>query len=114
MLQRGLSYGAFSLAKVSHLFDTSVSISFLFAMAISFGCEAITYPFAVLMKRMMMQVANQDKLFKSPLDCLKFTLEREGFRGFYRGYLLSLIINFNRFVMLIYFESSLNLKDLFN
>ncbi len=54
MLQRGLSYGAFSLAKVSHLFDSNVTISFLVAMAISFGCEAITYPFAVLMKRMMM------------------------------------------------------------
>ena len=114
MLQRGLSFGAFSLAKATHLFDTSLSISFLITMGISFGCEVVTYPFAVLMKRMMMQVANQDKLFKSPIDCLKFTLEREGFRGLYRGYLLSLIITFNRFVMMIYFESSLSLPDLFN
>ena len=113
MLQRGLSFGAFSLAKATHIFDTSVSISFIIAMGISFGCELITYPFAVLMKRMMIQVANQEKLFKSPLDCLKFTLEREGFKGLYRGYLLSLIITFNRFIMLIYFESSLSLRDLF-
>lgn len=113
MLQRGLSFGAFSLAKATHLFDSNVTISFLIAMGISFGCEAITYPFAVMMKRMMMQVANQDKLFKSPIDCLKFTLEREGFRGLYRGYLLSLIITFNRFIMLIYFDSSLSLRDLF-
>ena len=88
-------------------------MSVLVAAASTFTSEAVTYPFVVLMRRMMMQSANQERIFKSPIDCLKFTLEREGFRGLYRGYLLSWIISSNRFLMMMYLESSISLKDLF-
>lgn len=101
------------MAKAYRLFETSLTMSVLIATGTTFACEAITYPFVVLMKRMMMQSANQERIFKSPIDCLKFTLEREGFRGLYRGYVLSLIISFNRFLLMLYFESSISFKDLF-
>ena len=53
MAQRGLAFGAFSVARTTSIFDGSVTLSFLAAMVISFSAEALTYPFAVLMKRMM-------------------------------------------------------------
>jgi hypothetical protein len=55
MLQRGLAYGAFSLARATPVFDGSITLSFIAAMVISFTSEMLTYPFAVLMKRMMIQ-----------------------------------------------------------
>jgi len=53
MAQRGLAFGAFSLARNTTVFDGSVTLSFIAAMVISFTSELLTYPFAVLMKRMM-------------------------------------------------------------
>jgi hypothetical protein len=101
MAQRGLAFGAFSVARNTTIFDGSVTLSFIAAMVISFTSELLTYPFAVLMKRMMYQAGQQTKIFKSPLDCLKFTLEREGLRGLYRGYLVSLLITLNRFLLML-------------
>ncbi len=55
MIQRGLNFGVYSLAKVSGWFDNDrVLLTFLAAMGISFFSEVITYPFAVIMKRMML------------------------------------------------------------
>jgi len=62
------------VARTTSIFENSVTLSFLIAMVISFSAELLTYPFAVLMKRMMYQAGQKTKIFKSPLDCLRFTL----------------------------------------
>ncbi|TNV76970.1 hypothetical protein FGO68_gene639 [Halteria grandinella] len=101
LLQRSFSYAFFTTAKAAGLFETDrLTLQFALAMFLSFASEALTYPFAVIMKRMMLQAGHgTGRLFKNPIDCLKMTLQREGPRGLYRGYLLSVFITFNRFLV---------------
>ena len=74
VFQRGLSYGLFSLASALGLFKLSMTMSFFIAIAITFGSEILSYPFSVLMKRMMMQAGHADKLYRDPWSCLRVTL----------------------------------------
>ena len=74
MLQRGLSFGIFSLASELGVFQLNLMISFVVALSISFASEALTYPFSVLMRRMMIQSGHSVKAFSSPWACLKMTL----------------------------------------
>jgi len=108
VFQRGLSYGLFSLASALGLFKLSMTLSFFIAIAITFGSEILSYPFTLLMKRMMMQAGYADKLYRDPWSCLKMTVQREGAAGLYRGYLLSLFIVVNRYILSNYIDEDID------
>ena len=78
------------------------------------GSETISYPLDTVKRRMMMQSARGDILYKNSIECTKKIYDKEGIRGFMKGAFSNLIRGFGSAICLVLFDEFKKLNSYSN
>lgn len=104
----------FSIAEVKNLaLSSSRFISnqfriFLDLQAVSITSQSVAYPFDTVRRRMMMQNAQGESLYKNTLHCWRRIYRSEGLRGFYPGLSVNAFRSVGSALMLTLYDEIIN------
>jgi solute carrier family 25 (adenine nucleotide translocator) protein 4/5/6/31 len=85
-LYRGLYFGSYDSGKgVVINNESSFAKKFLFAQMCVIFSETISYPTDTIKRKLMLQAAKKEVMYKGPIDCIRKVWKSEGYIGFMRG-----------------------------
>jgi solute carrier family 25 (adenine nucleotide translocator) protein 4/5/6/31 len=86
-LYRGLYFGSYDSGKdfVIDRENSSFFKKFMFAQLCVIFSETISYPTDTVKRKLMMQAAKKEVMYKGAVDCIRKVWKNEGYLGFMRG-----------------------------
>ena len=101
---RASYFGLYDTAK--NFLGDNVLINVVVAFATTTASGLAAYLLDSIRRRLMMQSgrAEADIQYKGAVDCFKKVLTQEGFRGFYKGFLVHLISGLPASLMLVFYD----------
>jgi len=91
-LYRGLYFGVYDSGKALFLNkDASGITKFFFAQFCVLLSEGVSYPTDTVKRKLMLQAGRDEVQYKSAMDCTRQIWEKEGIKGFWKGYLSNIL-----------------------